>query len=91
MQRQVTPYIHSQLAASCSCHILAHAFYSLGATPVIVAAEYGGKSIETLRLLINAKADLTARGNYMVTALGCAVKKNKSDVVAFLTSLGAPM
>jgi ankyrin repeat protein len=59
-----------------------------------VAAEYGGRgnnTIETLRLLINAKADLTARNSYGVTALGGAVKKRKSDVIDFLTSLGARM
>ncbi len=61
-----------------------------------MAAAYGGRgnaTVETLRLLIDAKADLTARcdGLPRETALGCAVRKKKSDVVAFLTSLGAPM
>ena len=51
-----------------------------------------GQAVETLRLLINSKADLTARCDRpRETALGAAVRKKKSDVVAFLTSLGAPM
>ena len=74
---------------------MAHAFFSEGSTPVIVAAAYGGRgnaTVETLRLLIDAKADLTARCDRpRETALGAAVRKKKSDVVAFLTSLGAPM
>ena len=59
-----------------------------------MAAEYGGRgnnTVETLRLLINAKADFTARDFHGATALGCAVRKKKSDVIDFLTSLGARM
>ena len=63
----------------------------------MLAAAYGGRglgqAVETLRLLINAKADLTARSDdsRRTTALGCAVRKKKSDAIDFLTSLGAPM
>ena len=73
-----------------------HSFCSDGSTPIIAAAQYGGlKNIEALHMLIDARADITARSAQIrgtgETDLGAAVRRKKTDVISFLKSLGAPM
>ena len=56
-----------------------------------------GQAVETLRLLIDAKADLNARrmDNNITkrweTVLSCAVWQQKYEAISFLESFGASM
>ena len=46
--------------------------------------------MNTCKLLVQRRADLTARGNDGTTPLKRAIQVKKSDIVAYLRSVGAP-
>lgn len=57
-------------------------------TPLIYSCYYG--HLEICRLLIGFKADAAARDMHGNTALSYAIQQNKSDVLAYLCSIGVP-
>ena len=67
--------------------LLIHLFFSQ-VTPLILSA-YNG-FLEICRVLVASKADVAKRMQGGWTALGYAIQKNNSDVIAYLRSIGAP-
>jgi ankyrin repeat protein len=63
---------------------------SLGATPLMFAAGSPRPSLEAIRLLIAAGADLTARDDAGRTALDWSLYQGDTPIVALLRSAGVP-